>query len=177
LLEVNAIADTLIFQPETSEAFEQALKSAASYIGFVGQRPEVEWGKGPDVLWSLGNLRYFVIECKNGATVDYISKDYCNQLAGSANWFIDNYDSTCSFTPLMIHPSRICENAASPHQEMRVVAQELLPKFVAAIKEFTTTVVSSRAYDDAATVHEMLTRCKLTPDLIIQAFTAPTKIR
>ena len=74
LVVMNGYLDALILMPETSNSFEEALRIIARYIGFIGQRPEGEFGKGPDVLWGVGNLKYFVIECKNGATVATIIK-------------------------------------------------------------------------------------------------------
>ena len=80
VVAINGLLESLVFKPYTAYIFEEALKTIALYIGFNSQRPEEEIGKGSDVLWSVGNLKYLVIECKNGATTSSISKRDCNQL-------------------------------------------------------------------------------------------------
>ncbi len=121
VIKMNGLLESLIFKPETAEIFEESLKTIARYIGFNSQRPEAEYRKLPDVLWEVGNLSYFVIECKNGATTNTISKHDCNQLNGSGEWFTNTYDQTCSFTPILIHPSVKFEYAASPKAETRIM--------------------------------------------------------
>jgi hypothetical protein len=73
--------------PGTANKFEEAVKNLAYMLGFNGQRPENDFGKGPDNLWSTGSLKYFIIECKNGAINEIICKEDINQLNGSINWF------------------------------------------------------------------------------------------
>jgi len=70
---VNAILDDLEFRPNSANRFETALAELAPIIGFESQRPEVSFGAGPDVLWSLGEANYWTIECKNEAIVATIS--------------------------------------------------------------------------------------------------------
>jgi hypothetical protein len=56
----------------------------AGVLGFVGQRPERDFrGGGPDVLWSVGGLDYWVIECKSGSDHNPISKRDADQLSGA----------------------------------------------------------------------------------------------
>jgi hypothetical protein len=126
IIEINGLLESLIFKPETADIFEESLKKIARYIGFDSQRPEAEFRKGPDVLWEVGNLKYFVIECKNGATTDSICKRDCNQLNGSGQWFTNTYDQTCNFTPILIHPSVKFEYAASPKEKTRIINEEKL---------------------------------------------------
>src|SRR5699024_6534182 len=72
VLFVNKLIEQLVFAKDTSNVFEQAVKELAETIGLKGQRPEKQYNKGPDNLWSVGYPLYFVIECKNGATTDKI---------------------------------------------------------------------------------------------------------
>jgi hypothetical protein len=113
-----------------------ALDSLAPFLGFESQRPEETFGAGPDVLWSVGNLCYWVIECKNEATATTITKSYANQLGGSINWFRATYDQTCSAMPLIIHPSETFEYAATPAEGTRVINAEKLPLLRDAVRRF-----------------------------------------
>lgn len=99
ILQMNAYLEALMFKPGTAPVFEKTLADLALAIGYLSQTPEGTTGRGPDVLWSLGRQRFYVIECKDGATVDTIAKDYCNQLTGSMTWFTDKYGPTCTATP------------------------------------------------------------------------------
>jgi len=113
-IDLDSILEDLIFLPDTSNRFEEAFKNLASFLGFSGQRPEIAYKRGPDVLWSTGHLNYFIIECKNGATNPLINKHDVNQLNGSIAWFKEEYDDTCKSSAIMIHPGDTCEHAASP---------------------------------------------------------------
>lgn len=144
VIEVNGLLESLIFKPDTANSFEESLKRIARFIGFNSQRPEAEYGKGPDLLWEVGGLEYFVIECKNGATSDTICKRDCNQLNGSGEWFINNYDRTCKFTPILIHPSVKFEYAASPKSNTRIIDEEKLTSLRKNILEFINSLCITR---------------------------------
>lgn len=143
ILVMNSYLEKLIFQPETAPVFEETMKQVALFIGFDGQRPEAEFNKGPDVLWEIGNLKYLVIQCKNGATTDSICKRYCDQLTGSMSWFGEKYDATCSATPIIIHPSNIFEHACSPHPDTRVMTRDKLDELRLNLKGFAQNIVST----------------------------------
>ncbi|HCF7649009.1 hypothetical protein JET97_06735, partial [Pseudomonas aeruginosa] len=64
---VNGLLDDLEWGEEGSKRFEAAMAALGSFLGFGSQRPEDQIGRGPDNLWALGGLNYFVIECKSGA--------------------------------------------------------------------------------------------------------------
>lgn len=143
ILLLNEVLEDLIFLPDTASRFEESTKKLSKFLGFVGQRPENEFSKGPDVLWGVGKQQYFVIECKNGAIVDKISKHDCNQLGGSVNWFADKYDFTCSCTPILIHVSRTFEHAATPHAQTRIMQKDQLDEIKDAITAFVKSIVST----------------------------------
>ncbi|MFN6564214.1 MAG: hypothetical protein RMY28_031095 [Nostoc sp. ChiSLP01] len=175
IIEVNGLLETLIFRPETAERFEEALKEIARYIGFNSQRPEADYRKAPDVLWEIGNRSYFVIECKNGVITNTINKHDCNQLNGSGEWFINTYDKTCSFTPILIHPSIKFEYAASPKAETRIINEEKLNLLRKNIFDFIKSLcVENRISDDKA-IRERLTQYKLTFDKFSQYYTISFK--
>lgn len=177
MIKVNAILEALQFTPDSSNIFEEAIKNIALFIGFESQRPEDELGKGPDGLWLLGGLQYFVIECKNEATAELISKTYCNQLNGSCNWFKQKYDSTCVHTPIMIHPSSCFEYAASPDILTRIMDRECLDKFKGAIHSFICSVVTSGDLSNETAIRNKLLTYKLRPEDIVNLYTVKYKVK
>lgn len=143
ILNLNSILDDLIFLPDTSNRFEEAIKNIAFYLGFTAQRPESEFKRGPDNIWSLGELNYLVIECKNGVETDYIKKHDCNQLNGSIQWFLREYDTSCKFMPIMIHPSTIFHRECSPDKNIRIITKTGLEKLKQNIRSFINAISSS----------------------------------
>ena len=161
IIEVNGILDDLQFKENSSNSFEESLKNIARYLGFGSQRPEQEYKKGPDVLWQVGDLKYFVIEAKNEATVTTISKAYCNQLNGSCNWFEEKYDNTCTFIPILVHPSNVFEYAASPKSTTRVMTKEKLQEFCKSVRDFIRSISSNNELGDQVAIREKLIAYKL----------------
>lgn len=175
VIEMNGLLESLIFKPDTADIFEESLKIIARYIGFNSQRPEVEYRKGPDIIWELGKLSYFVIECKNGATTDSISKDYCNQLNGSGEWFTNTYDKTCSYTPILVHPSVKLEYAASLKAETRIINEEKLKLLRENISNFIKSLCVENKINDDKAIRERLLLCNLTADRFCEHYTTSFK--
>jgi hypothetical protein len=177
IIEINGILELLIFKPDTSNIFEESFRKLANYIGFNSQRPELEFKKGPDVLWETGALNYFVIECKNGATTKSIKKHDCNQLNGSAMWFESKYDISCTYTPIIIHPSSIFEHAASPHKKTRIIDSNCLDKLKENVLEFIKAICIDNSIHNIDKIREMLIFYKLRPHEILETFTIEFKVK
>ena len=94
IVGVEALLDDFVLDPERTNEFEDAMQQLAFHLGFTAQRPERDNNNGPDVLWSVGSLKYLVIECKSGATADRIWRRDAAQLAHSMSWFSEQYDQT-----------------------------------------------------------------------------------
>ncbi len=176
IIQVNDLIESLIFKPETANQFEEALRNISRYIGFNGQRPEAEVGKGPDVLWDLGELNYLVVECKNGATNNTISKHDCNQLNGSGEWFESLY-SSAKYTPILIHPSNRFGNAGTPKPTTRIVNEERLSLLRTNISGFIASVcVVNNIYDDVL-IKQKLSQYKLRSVDFVSTYTVVFSIR
>ncbi|MCM3317196.1 DEAD/DEAH box helicase family protein [Rummeliibacillus stabekisii] len=175
VLSMNSIIDKLIFAENTSNQFEQAFKEIGEHLGFVSQRPENDFGKGPDNLWGASNQICFVVECKNEAYTETISKHYCNQLNGSIIWFKNNYPTINTFTPILIHPSSVFEHAASPDPKIRIMNKEKLNLFRFRLRDFTTHVATANY--DVTTIASLLNNYKLDSESIIQEFTLPFTVK
>lgn len=175
ILAINSVIDDLIFQPDTAPTFESAIKALGSYLGLGSQRPEADFGNGPDNLWAVGGQLYFVIECKNGATTDTISKHYSDQLSGSINWFHDTYGKTCNAVPIMIHPSHRFGNKAFPPDKTRIIDEQGLDKLRNAVRDFATAAGKENAFLDAAKIGGLLDHLGLTAKKFISEFSVPFK--
>ena len=141
ILWVNALIESLEWGETNTKRFERAMRDVGQFLGFGSQMPEDDFGKGPDNLWSVGNLSYFVIECKSGATsAKAISKHDCNQLTGSMVWFGKQYDQSCSATPIMVHKKTKPENAATLHPEARIITEDMLVKLTGKLRAYSVAV-------------------------------------
>lgn len=170
VIQINELCEWLIFKPDTAPQFEEAFKNIALYIGFNSQRPEDEVGKGPDVLWDLGELNYLVVECKNGATTDTICKRDCNQLNGSGEWFERLY-SSAKYTPILIHPSNRFENAGTPKSSTRIINEEKLSLLRTNILGFIASVCVVNNIHDDVLIKQKLSQHKLRSIDFINTYT------
>jgi tetratricopeptide (TPR) repeat protein len=179
IIDIDAILEDLIFIPDTirptAPIFEDAIKNIAYYLGFSGQRPENEYGRGPDNLWSVGNNNYFVIECKNGVSNRIINKHDINQLNGSIAWFNKEYDHSSKCTPIMIHLGNICEFGATPEKTCRVITKEKLETFKKNIKNFSIAVKDK--LNQLEKIKKLLIQHKLRDSDIINNYTVKITIK
>lgn len=171
VLGFKAIVDKLHFNDYSANTFEQAIKESGEHLGFISQRPENDFNKGPDNLWATGENSALVIECKNEAETSSISKKYCNQLNGSLIWFENYYPLISNVTPIMIHPYNKFEYAASPHQTIRIITREKLEELRESLLKFLTQVASCNY--DMTTVTSLLREFNLEHDLFINKYTVP----
>ena len=168
----NAIANDLVFSPD-ADRFEHALEITGSLLGFISTRPDKETnGAGPDNLWALGEKRYFVIECKSGATSDTISKSYCNQLGGSVRWFNNEYGNDFQCQAIMIHPSTIIADQATAVEGMRVMSQENIKKLQDQIGKCICAMVQNNNWSDESKIDLLLKQYKLRARDLIQEYTS-----
>lgn len=175
VLSVHAILDDLIFAPDTSNRFEEAICNLAAWLGFHAQRPENEFRKGPDDLWAVGAQKYFVIECKNGSTTEEISKTDINQLNGSIQWFRAEYQADCSCAPVIIHCSNIHDYAATADPETRVITTAVLEALKEAVRRFIVAATRDGQISSPETIADILVQEKLNRDAILKAFSTPIK--
>ncbi len=177
ILAFNDIKSDLVYGIEkTSNKYEEAINKLANFIGFNSQRPEVVYGRGPDNLW-LNSANYFIIECKNETITDTISKHNINQINGSYEWFKEKYDGVDinNVVPIMIHKSNICEHAATPNPDVKVITFEDMQKLVEKIDKFLLTI--SDNLRDESYISRLLDKMDLTYNGILNKYTKNIKIK
>ena len=107
ILHIEKILDDLSFGMP-AEKFEFALQEIGLLLGFVSQRPDKEYKKGPDNLWCGVNGKYFFFECKN--EVDDNRLEISNREAGQMDvhcgWFDEIYGTDVPVTRILIITTR-----------------------------------------------------------------------
>ena len=176
IIWTNALLEDLRWDPEATDEFETAVDNLGMMLGFDTQRPEREIKKGPDNLWSLGELKFLVIECKSGATSPRIAKKDCDQLTGHMEWFAASYDRTCTATPIMIHPSNSFEKHCAPRPDTRIVDDDRLTKLKDAVRQLAIGLAAEGAYKDDRKVAALLQHFELTAARFVEVFTCKFKI-
>lgn len=178
LLKINAILENLTFAEDTAKTFESAIKDISYMIGIYSNRPEDEFGKGPDNFWDIGASNFLVIECKNGTIADTICKHDCNQLNGSINWFETLYRSnSCTCYPIMIHNSNVFQYACSPNKNICIMTPELLDEFKKSIYMFATNVAQVSSFDNLVKINQLLSQFKLLGTQIVDTFTTNFRVK
>lgn len=180
LIHISSVLDSLIFSDNSADSFEDALNSVAAIIGIHSSRPDKEGVKGgPDNLWAVDNLEYFVIECKSGVKPDImaISKSDCSQLLSSIQWFENTYAGNhFKCHPIIIHKVAVLDAAAAPDPCMRIMTEDLLNQFKRAIKAFAEGMVGSdRIVGDIPEIQKLLNQYRLNGKAIIDSYTVPPK--
>ena len=131
-------------------------------LGWIGTR--ITDGIGPDVLWYFGNLQYAVIECKNEAISDTISKTYCGQLLSSVSWFEEKFEPDCSCIPVIVHPSNVFDKYASPAGNFRVINGEKLLLLKTKLQDFCKAIATDGNFKDLQQLTQLLNAFSLTPE-------------
>lgn len=175
VIGVNAVLDGLVLDPERTDDFEQAMSDLGRHLGFNAQRPDREGGNGPDVLWVAGSDRYFVIECKSGATATTIPRHDVAQLGHSLDWFDEQYGPGHSRIPLLVHPTnRLASNATAP-PATRVVTESRLEQLREAVRAFAIALADARGWGDHRVVAQQLQTHRLTSGEVASAYAVATR--
>lgn len=163
LLGVNALLGDLSWSAR-SEGFEEAWQGLAEHLGFAGQRPERDTGRGPDNLWALTDSSFHVIEVKNEVKKSHpVYKKHAEQLSNSMDWFRQTYGTKLVATPVLIHPRAMFDKKAAVPTGCRVINEEKLTSLCDAIRSFGTALADADTFRDAAGVGRLLASFGLTP--------------
>lgn len=116
----NALIQELDWGNRTKQ-FEQAMADLGWHLGLMAQRPDEDYGEGPDNLWALPTAEFLVIEAKSGADQGHpVKKDDAKQLSNSMDWYAERYPNSKG-TPVLVHPDARFGKAAAIPQGCRVI--------------------------------------------------------
>lgn len=165
----NALIQDLSWDPAHTRQFEQAVADLGCHLGLKTQRPDDEYGEGPDDLWALDGGEFLVIEAKSGADHDHpVKKNDAKQLSNSMDWFRHRYPNSKAL-PVLVHPeARFAPGAAVP-VGCRVIDVQHLDKLRQTLERVAIQLANDNAYRDSARVRSIL----LTESLRVTA--SPTK--
>lgn len=175
ILHMRNILDKLVFEKDSHEAFEEAIKEIMNALGFKACRPEKETGIGPDDFCIISEKECIVIECKNETKTDRISKHDCEQLLGSLNWFKQSYPTQYSAISVMIHNSNVYDKDGFPDEKTRIMTPNLLDKFKKNIMDFCTAFTRCDNYMQEEKLDGLLKNYSLLGKNIIESYTVEFK--
>lgn len=153
---IEALIADLAWDPDRTEQAEQAWADLANHLGFTGQRPEKESGKGSDVLWSDAEGNHLVIEVKSGAEAERISKEYINQLGGSVRWAEQMITGASHVAAVIVHPSHIVERSGTPPTGTRGIDAVAHDQLMTAIRRYATALASDQRFREVDAVQRQL---------------------
>lgn len=136
ILSVNDVLSELEFGIE-SEKFEVAMKQLGLMLGFLSERPDKEFKKGPDNLWCGVSNEYFIFECKNEVNTDRqeISKHEAGQMNTHCGWFESQYTDS-PVKRILIIPTKDLSYYANFTHEVEIMRRGKLKKLRESVKSF-----------------------------------------
>lgn len=172
LIGINALVADLVWGPRT-DAFEQAWADLADHLGFAGQQPERDTGRGPDDLWAVPDGTFHVIEAKSEVNVAHpVYKKHAEQLSNSMDWYRQEYGVNAKATPVLIHPRSMFDKKAAIPTGCRVVTEAKLTALRDAVNKLAIGLADGHTFRDAAGVGRLLASMGLTVEFL-NRYTVP----
>ena len=165
MLRIHDILSRLTFGAR-AERFESALDEIGQALGFECQRPDKQWGQGPDNLWGLRDGEYLLFECKSEVDIKRaeINKKESGQMNNSCAWFKRLYSGT-KVTNIMIIPTpKVCAGGGF-NDTVEIMRTKELSRFVENIRNFFEEVRAFDLHDlSEAKIQELLDSNSLSVD-------------
>ena len=138
IINVDGILSDFTFGVD-SEKFEKSLQEIGEMLGFLSERPDKEYKKGPDNLWCGVENYYFLFECKSEVNDDrsQINKQEAGQMNTHCGWFENEYGQV-SVKNILIIPTKNLSYHADFTHEVEIMRKGKLKSFKSNIKSFFT---------------------------------------
>lgn len=135
-LSVSSVLSDLEFGT-TAEKFELALRELGLMLGFLSERPDKEFKKGPDNLWCGVRNQYFIFECKSEVNLDRkeVNKHEAGQMNSHCAWFESQYNDSLVKRILIIPTKQVSYHADFTH-EVEIIKRWKLKKLRSNVKSF-----------------------------------------
>ncbi|WP_225321439.1 helicase C-terminal domain-containing protein [Rhizosphaericola mali] len=162
ILSIDHILGALVFGM-SSEKFELALQELGSALGFISQRPDKEYKKGPDNLWCGINDKYVLFECKSEVAIDRgeINKYEAGQMNSHCGWFKETYGEKFVKRILIIPTKKLSYHAnfTDNVEIMRLASLKKLKEnvkgFFKEFKNFDIKEISEEKINEFIKTHEL----------------------
>lgn len=167
LIGINEILQYLRYIPEIpAKDFENSLAALGKFLGFKSQQCEQEMADGPDVLWSMNDQHYLILEAKSQATHPEISRDNISQLLHSEQWFKNTYGEGLEYTSVTLQKAGSKGKAVSISDNMKVLDESALDLLHENLLRFGTALQTLNIHGfSEEDVLALLVTYKLTPSL------------
>lgn len=147
MLSVEGVLSDLEFGT-TAEKFEAALKELGLMLGFLSERPDKEFKKGPDNLWCGVGNQYIIFECKSEVNVERqeINKHEVGQMNTHCGWFENQYNQAPVKRILIIPTKNVSYHADFTHKVeimRRGKLRNLRSSVKGFFKEFSKYIIDS----------------------------------
>ena len=172
VIGLNAVIDDLSWDVK-ADVFEQAWADLADHLGFSGQRPERDTGRGPDGLWALTDGSFLVAEAKNQVDAAHpVYKKHAEQLSNAMDWFRGIYGVRASASPLIVHPRPAFDRQAAIPTGCRVVTTSKLTELRDALKTLAVGLAADDTFRDGAATGRLLASLNLTAGAFVRRYSA-----
>ncbi len=151
-----------------SVAVEVAMEKLGNYLGADSSRPEREYGRGPDNLWTFGE-KAFCIEMKSDK-IAKLWKDDAGQIALSEKWVRDNNAALVDVYPLIGSDVAIAERAGDFSDSVRIFDQDAIQEIISNLRAMLVTVIAQGPLfaSEAANLQSYLGTHAILPQQILQ---------
>jgi len=158
----------------SSNQFEEALKSLGVMLGFQAQRPDHEFGKGPDVLWLLDKHVGLVMEAKSRKDPGKpLTKKEHGQLLNAFEWFKEQYPEYRGIK-VVVHPNTLASQSVVAGDTM-VLTLKSLASLISRARELLSGLCASNAPAETleARCEARLRELKLSPQQLRSTILEP----
>ncbi|RVO78946.1 helicase [Sinorhizobium medicae] len=141
--KLKSKAKTLLDKSTSSTAKEEAVRQYGELLGFDASRPDNEYGKGPDVIWTepdtVGCVA-FELKTEKNDPAEY-NKHEVGQSMNHVQWLKDNEGDKAWEGVLIVGPPGVCKSEASPSDDIFLVETTAL---AARMTEFAAKIDDTR---------------------------------
>ena len=163
----------LVPQASASQ-YEQAVADLGKFLGFEAERPDKEFGVGPDVLWRTDEQFDFIIEVKNKKNEDspLYKKDHA-QLLHAAHWFKQAYPNR-ELKRISALPEALAESKSIPAGTLALRLDDIT-RMASALRGVLYNLAWTNRMPDALReqCEASLQKAELTPTKITTRFMKP----
>ncbi len=115
-------------------------------LGFLSERPDKEFKKGPDNLWCGVSNQYFIFECKSEVNVDRqdINKYEAGQMNTHCAWFEGQYGEAKVKRILIIPTKNLSYHGDFTH-DVEIMRRGTLKNLRQNVRSFLKSLVNMRS--------------------------------
>lgn len=137
MLSVDGVLSDLEFGV-SADKFEVALKEVGLMLGFISERPDKEFKKGPDNLWCGVSNEFLLMECKSEVNIERseINKHEVAQMNSHSGWFESQYGTDVNVKRILIIPTKNVSYHGDFTHKVEIMRRGKLKTFRSNIRSF-----------------------------------------